>query len=373
MTELINHLKRLDWVLLSAIGLVFIMGLATFYATPLDHSLFYRQLIFGFLGFALILGLSFFDWRILRENSGVLVAAYVAGLAALFILFAVGREVRGVTSWFKFGAFNFEPVEIVKIILTAVLAKYFSARHIELYRAKNIIISGLYAAVPAALVLIQPDLGSAIILLAVWFGLVLMAGIKVRQFLWLAALAVLAAGLAWNYGLADYQKNRITSFLYPERDPLGGAYQSRQAIIAIGSGGFMGKGLGQGTQTRLGFLPEYQTDFIFAAIPEEWGLSGVALLLAGWFFIFRRLYKSILDSPDNFSRLFTAGLTIIIAVHFIINVGANMGFLPITGLPLAFVSYGGSNLVSLCVGLGILQAVRARVYHRSSGAEEGWG
>ncbi|MFY9493306.1 MAG: FtsW/RodA/SpoVE family cell cycle protein [Minisyncoccia bacterium] len=372
MTELVNHLKRLDWVLLGAIGLVFIMGLATFYASPLDHSLFFRQLMFGLAGGLFILGLSFFDWRILRANSWILVAGYLAGLAALFMLVAVGREVRGVTSWFKLGVFNFEPVEAVKIILVAVLAKYFSARHIELYRLKNIVVSGLYAALPAALVLIQPDLGSAIILLAVWFGLVLIAGIKVRQFLWLAVLASIAAGLAWNYGLADYQKNRITSFLYPGRDPLGGAYQNRQALIAIGSGGIWGSGLGQGTQTRLGFLPEYQTDFIFAAIAEEWGMLGISVLLAGWFFIFRQLYKSILDSPDNFSRLFAAGLAIIIAAHFLINVGANLGFLPITGLPLVFVSYGGSNFISLSIGLGILQAIRARVYRRSFEAEEIW-
>ncbi len=369
---MLNHLKCLDWVLLGAIGLVFVMGLATFYANPGDHDLFYRQLAFGLAGWAIILGLSFFDWRILKENSWALVLVYAAGLAALFVLFVVGREVRGVTSWFKLGAFNFEPVEIVKIILTAVLAKYFSARHIELYRAKNVVVSWLYAAAPAALVLLQPDLGSAVILLTVWFGLILIAGIKVRQFLWLAVLAVLATALAWNYGLADYQKNRITSFLYPEQDPLGGAYQSRQALIAIGSGGFMGKGLGQGTQTRLGFLPEYQTDFIFAAIAEEWGLVGIILLLTGWFLIFMRLYKNILDSPDNFSRLFVAGFTIIIASHFLINVGANLGFLPITGLPLAFVSYGGSNLVSLCVGLGILQAIRAGVYQKSFEAEEVW-
>ncbi|MDP3764781.1 MAG: FtsW/RodA/SpoVE family cell cycle protein [bacterium] len=366
----INHLKRLDWILLGAIALVFILGLLIFYGSAASRQIFWRQLIFGLAGFLLILALSFFDWRIIKESSFFSVSIYVFGLILLFILLVVGAEVRGVTSWFKFGAFNFEPVELVKIILVAVLAKYFSSRFIELHRWKNIITSFLYAGLPAGLVLLQPDLGSAVVLLVLWFGMILLAGIKTRQMLAIMFLVLVATLFMWNYGLADYQKNRITNFLYPDQDPLGGSYQSRQAMIAIGSGGLLGKGIGRGTETRLGFLPEYETDFIFAAIGEELGLVGVGLLLMGWFIIFYRFYSNIVLASDNFSKLFMAGLAIILCTHFVVNIGANLGFLPITGIPLSFVSSGGSNFVSLCVGIGILQAMRARIYNRGSAGDE---
>ena len=141
-------------------------------------------------------------------------------------------------------------------------------------------------------------------------------------------------------------------------------------MIAIVSGGLFGKGIGRGTETRLGFLPEYETDFIFAAIGEELGLIGISILLIGWFIIFFRLYKGVVLAPDNFSKLFIAGISIILCTHFVVNIGANLGFLPITGIPLSFVSNGGSNFVSLCVGIGIIQAMRARVYHRGIGDDD---
>ena len=174
--------------------------------------------------------------------------------------------------------------------------------------------------------LIHPDLGSAVILLVLWFGMILLAGIKTQQVLAIVFLVLIAMLAMWNYGLADYQKNRITSFIYPDRDPLGGSYQSRQAMIAIGSGGLFGKGIGRGTETRLGFLPEYETDFIFAAIGEELGLLGIGTLMLGWFIIFYRFYRNILLASDNFSKLFIAGIVVVLSTHFVINIGANLGF-----------------------------------------------
>lgn len=362
---MLSHLKKLDWILLGAISLVFLMGLLTFYSSLSDRDLFYRQALFGIFGLIIIISLSFFDWRILKNNSTLVTILYSFGLVLLFILFAIGSQVRGVKSWFKLGAINLEPVEIVKIILVVVLAKYFSSRYIELYRWKNIFISGLYVLIPVGLVMIQPDLGGAIILSLVWFGMILIAGIKARQVLLIIFLISLCAFSAWTYGLKDYQKDRIISFLYPDRDPLGGSYQSQQSIIAIGSGGLFGKGLGLGTQTRLGFLPEYQTDFIFGAIAEEWGLFGILILIFGWSVIFLRLYRIIKESNDNFSCLFVSGISIILLTHFLVNIGANVGFLPITGLPLPFVSYGGSNLLSLCVGIGIVQSIKSSILSKN--------
>jgi len=359
------HLKKLDWILISAIAVVYLMGLLIFYSNPLGRELFYRQAVFGIAGLAVILSFSFFDWRVLKNSSVFIILLYALGIALLFILFAVGSKIRGVTSWFRLGAVNLEPVEVVKIILVAVLAKYFSSRHIELYRWKNIFISGIYVLIPVCLVMIQPDFGSAIILSAVWFGMILIAGIKAKQVLLILLLIAALSAAVWNFGLEDYQRGRITSFLYPERDPLGGSYQSQQAMIAIGSGGFFGKGLGRGTQARLGFLPEYETDFIFGAIAEELGFFGVLILLFGWALIFSRLYENIKRAADNFSRLFISGMAIILLAHFWVNIGANIGFLPITGLPLPFVSYGGSNLLSLSAGIGIVQSIRAGVLRRN--------
>lgn len=362
---MLAHLKKLDWVLLAGVILVFLMGLISFYGDPLSRSFFYRQAIFGGAGFILILLLSLLDWRILKNTSVILMGLYGAGIALLITLFVVGSKIRGVVSWFKLGLFNFEPVEIIKIILVLVLAKYFSSRHIELYRWKNIIISAIYAFLPAGLVLLQPDFGSALILLTTWLVLVLISGIKAKQFFWIILIVLIAATLLWSYGFKDYQKNRIVSYLYPNRDPLGGSYQSQQAMIAIGSGGLWGKSLGQGSQTQLGFLPENKTDFVFAAIAEEWGLIGIVILLAGWFIIFRQLRKNILMAPDNFSRLFITGIMIILGTHFIINIGANVGLLPITGIPLPFVSYGGSSLISFCIALGLIQSIHARSQHHN--------
>ena len=156
------------------------------------------------------------------------------------------------------------------------------------------------------------------------------------------------------YGLADYQKDRILNFANPDVDPLGGSYQTRQAMIAIGSGGFFGTGVGEGAQTRLGFLPEYETDFIFAAIGEEWGLFGLLIVLGLWALVFWRLYVAYLSVENNFSRLFIGGVLVLFAVHVILNIGANVGLLPITGLPLPFMSSGGSNLVSFSIAVGII-------------------
>lgn len=367
MVAVIHHLKKLDWVLLGAIALAFVLGLLTLYGDAQSRTLFFKQAVFGLAGLAIIIAFSFFDWRILKNNSFLLFGLYAAGVFVLFMLFVVGQEVRGVVSWFRIGLLGFEPVELVKIILILVLAKYFSNRHIELYKWKNIAVSALYTALPAALVLLQPDLGSAVTLLVAWLGLVLISGIKAKQFLAIILIAIAAAGLLWSYGLKDYQQNRVINFLYPERDPLGGSYQTKQAITAIGSGGLWGKGIGQGTQARLGFLPEYQTDFIFAAIAEEWGLLGVAMLLGAWSLIFWRLYKNFVWAGDNFSRLFVAGIILVLGAHFLINIGTNLGLLPVTGLPLTFVSSGGSNLLSLALGIGLVQAIFTRSFRKSFG------
>lgn len=360
MSAIFNHLKKLDWVLIGAVVIIFLLGLLTLYASPADRGNFYKQIIFGVLALFVIISVSFIDYRIFREHSAFLMTLYGLGLVLLFLLFIIGSQVRGISAWFSISGFAIQPVEIVKIIVLLVLAKYLSKRHIELYKLKHVFISGLYVFVPVIMVLIQPDLGSALVLLASWVGLVIISGIRLKQFLVVVVLGLIAITMFWNFGLHDYQKNRVLSFIDPSQDPLGGGYQTRQAIIALGSGGFFGKGLGEGSQTRLGFLPEYQSDFMFAAIGEEWGLLGALIILVMWGVIFWRLYRIWQGSSNNFARLFVGGVFILFFTHTILNLGANLALLPVTGLPLPFVSYGGSNLLSFSLALGLVMSVKVR-------------
>lgn len=320
-------------------------------------NFFYRQIIFIGLGFLVMVGLSFMDYRILKNQPKVLLFLYLGMLVILALVLFFGREVRGAASWFNFGAFNFEPVELAKIIIVLVLAKYFSNRHVEVYRIRHIIVSAIYVGLPIALVLLQPDLGSVMILVALWLGMVILSGIKPRHLLLVILCGALIFSLAWAVALKPYQKERISTFLNPAKDPLGYSYNLIQSKIAIGSGGLWGRGLGHGTQGQLNFLPEKHTDFIFAIFAEEWGLLGVLFLSAVFFIFFWRLIKLILSCGNNFFRLFVAGFTLMVFVQIFINMGMNLGLLPITGISLPFVSYGGSNLLINFIALGIVQGI----------------
>lgn len=359
MKSFIAHLKKLDWVLVGALIILFLFGLVTLYASPEVRDTFYKQAVLGVAALVILFSMSALDYRIFRNHPAFLIALYILGIGSLVALFFFGARVRGVAGWFQLGPVALQPVELVKIIVVLVLAKYLSNRHIELYRLRHLFISGLYVLVPVVLVIAQPDLGSALVLVASWVGLVIISGIRLRQFALIVLLGVVVAGLLWSFGLQDYQRERIVSFANPEADPLGGSYQTRQALIAIGSGGIMGKGLGEGAQTRLGFLPEFQTDFIFAAIGEEWGFVGLFALLALLAVVFWRLYVIWLGAANNFARLFIGGMFVLLGVHVILNIGANLGMLPITGLPLPFVSAGGSNLISFAIGMGIVLSIHA--------------
>lgn len=360
MRHFFLHLAKLDWILLGAIVLLFLFGLLTLYASPGEPTNFYKQATFGVLALLVIVGLSFLDYRLFRDQPALLMGFYVFGLLLLGLVLALGPQIRGVVSWLWLGTIGIQPAEFMKIVILLVLAKYLSKRHIELYRLRHILISGLYVLIPVAMIIIQPDLGSALILIISWLGLVILSGIKAKGVLVVALVGIIALALLWGAGLKSYQKDRIISFLDPARDPLGSSYQTRQAVIALGSGEFLGKGLGEGSQTRLGFLPEFQSDFIFAAIGEEWGFLGALVVLALWAIVFWRLYAIWRLAPNNFARLFVSGVFIVLFIHVFINIGTNLALLPVTGLPLPFVSYGGSNLLSFSIAVGIVMSIRAR-------------
>jgi len=305
-----------------------------------------------------MLFISFFDFRLFRNFSYPIIFLYVMVLILLLAVLFFGKEVRGSSSWFSFRGFSFEPVEFAKIVVIIVLAKYFSLRHIEMFRIRHVAISAIYVGIPAILVLRQPDLGSTLILLAIWIGMVIIAGIKLRHLLLVILIGALVCAGSWSFFLKDYQKNRILDFINPQRDPLGSGYNIRQSLIAVGSGGILGKGLGYGSQSQLNFLPERHSDFIFAAFAEEWGFLGALFLILLFGVLFYRLMKINFNIKDNFSRLFIAGISIMLLFQIVINIGMNIDLLPITGIPLPFISYGGSNLLMNFLALGIIQGIR---------------
>lgn len=355
-----NHFRQFDWLLVGAIILLNSVGLITLFSLSQRSPLpfFYNQIIWSIIGLLMLFLVSFMDYRFLRTQSYVLLGLYFLIVVLLSALFIFGGKTRGVVSWFYFGGVAFQPVEVAKLVMVLLLAKYFSRRHIEIYRLRHLIISGIYVLIPSVLVLMQPDLGSVIIFLFLWIAVAVFSGIKLKHFILFVLLLAFISVFAWGFVLAPYQKDRIISFLNPYSDPLGAGYNAIQAKIAVGSGRIFGKGVGYGSQSSLNFLPAAETDFIFAAFAEEWGLTGVLMLFGAFSVLFWRIIKIGLNVSDNFSRLYTLGFSSIILSQFIIHVGMNIGLMPITGITLPFVSYGGSSFVSLMIGVGILQNIK---------------
>jgi len=353
---MLQHFRKFDWILIITSILLVGFGLVSIYNISLTY--FLKQIIFLGIGLILMISLSFFDWRGFRENPYFILVLYFVCLLFLLGLFFFVPEIRGVKSWYKIGPVSFDPIGLTTVVLTILLAKYFSMRHIEMYKLSHIILSGFYVLLPVILIFFQPNLGSVLILIALWLGVLIISGIKLRHSLILALCGLLILALSWSFLLRDYQKERIVSFLRPQVEPLGINWSQAQSKIAIGSGGIFGQGLGQGSQTQCGFLSEPHTDFIFAVIAEEFGLIGVSVLIFLFIVLIWRTMKIAISAKSNFPRLFASGIAIILFSQIFIHIGMNLGILPVIGIPLPLVSYGGSNLIAIFIGLGILQSIK---------------
>lgn len=356
----LTHLRQklsIDWWLFGAVLPLLGAGLATMNSFVEDTPHFEKQVIWIAVSISIFLFLSFFDFRFLRRT-GIIVALFALGATLLSLVLVFGKTVKGSQSWFDFGFFSFQPSDPIKLVLILLLAKYFSRRHIEIAHFKHILVSGFYAFIIFLLVLLQPDFGSAIIIFLIWFGMVLVSGISKKHLLIVFLVASVGFAGAWAYGFKEYQKNRIKNFFHPLTDVRGTGYNAYQSTIAVGSGQIFGKGIGLGSQSKLKFLPEYQTDFIFAAFAEEWGFVGVILLFILFGIVMWRVLANALHGATNFEILFGAGLAILFMSHFIINVGMNIGLLPVTGTTIPFLSYGGTHLLTTFTGLGILMGMR---------------
>ncbi len=327
-----------------------------------NDSYFWKQGLWILISLGVFFSASLFEYRFLKQTR-VVMAIYAFLLFILTLLFTLGHVSKGAESWFRFGGLAFQPSDLMKLGLIIVLAKYFSRRHIEIANIRHIIVSGVYAFIPFVLVVLQPDFGSAMVLFAIWLGLVFVSGISIKHLLFVFSIGIVIFSLAWNFAFKPYQKARIINFINPLHDIRGTGYNAYQSVIAVGSGGLLGKGVGFGTQSRLNFLPEYKTDFIFAAYAEEWGFIGAMLLLVFFFIIFFKLAWYALVADSAFEALFTYGVLIWFIVHVTINIGMNIGIMPVTGIPLPLMSYGGSHLLAECLALGM--CVGMRRYSRS--------
>lgn len=352
-----NLFAGFDWILVAAVAVLTFFGLVTMYTFSGDNSFFNRQLIWIGVSSVVMLLAMIPDYRFLRVGNTTFGLFIFTSLLLILVMF-IGEVTLGARSRFDLGGFSFQPSDPAKLVLIAVLAKYFSKRHELIGDFRHIVISGLYAFLFFGLVFIQPDFGSAIILFFIWFGMILVAGIRFRHLAVVFILGVVTFGGMWQFVFLDYQKERISTFLDPLADIQGAGYNAYQSTIAVGSGQIWGRGVGYGTQSKLSFLPEYETDFIFAAFAEEWGLSGVLMLFSLFGVVMWRLLHHAMLGATNFERLFATGVAILFTSHFFVHIGMNIGLLPVTGTTIPFLSYGGSHLMTEFLGIGMVMAMR---------------
>jgi len=357
MHQLRTLFLGIDWVLFgSALGLS-CLGLITMYTHTAETSFFDKQLVWLGLATVVLLLAIIPDYRLLRlGNISFFLYLFIA--LSLLAVLLVGEVTLGARSRFDLGIFSVQPAEYAKLILIILLAKYFAKRHEFIGDIQHIIVSGIYALILFGLVFVQPDFGSAIILFFVWLGMILVAGIKLRHLLTVFVLGVVAFGMMWQFVFLDYQKERIATFLNPLSDIQGAGYNAYQSTVAVGAGQVWGRGIGYGTQSKFQFLPEYETDFIFAAYAEEWGLIGVCLLFGLFAIMIWRLLQHAESAATNFERLFTVGVAILFISHFFVHIGMNIGLLPVTGTTVPFLSYGGSHLLTEFLALGMVMGMR---------------
>ena len=352
-------LLRIDWILLfaamalAAIGLLEIYGInASRGAT--DIFQFKKQLLSAGLGVGIALICSWIDFRQLKSLA---LPIYIFGFVVLIASLIFGVSLNGGGRWFQLGSLSFQPVELAKICFTLFLASYLPrhTRHRLTWTA--FIGSGVALAGYLGLVILQPDFGSGMVLVAIWLACVLFCGLP-RHAWWILLVGITASSLLlWNFGLEDYQRKRLSSFVDPTADPRGAAYNVTQAQIALGSGGLFGKGIGEGSQARLRFLPVATSDFMFAVIGEEMGFVGVSVVLLLFALLFYRLIRIGMIADDPAASVMTIGIAALIGFHLAVNAGMNVGVSPVTGIPLPFVSAAASSLVAMFLAIGLAQSV----------------
>jgi rod shape determining protein RodA len=356
-------LRNLDFILilvsiaLIVVSLIFI-GSATHINTPGEDRYWYvqRQGIFALVNMVIIFAMLHFDYRSIGRFANFL---YIANLVMLLAVMFIGQSALGAQRWIQIGPITLQPSEFSKLIMVVSLANLLDRKFGQLNTWRDILPIFLYVGIPFLLILKQPDLGTALVFMAILFGMLFVAGIPTRMLFMIIGAGAAFMPIFWHF-LKDYQKMRLTVFLDPNVDPLGSGYHIIQSKIAIGSGMLTGKGLFGGTQSQLNFLPENHTDFIFAVIGEEVGFVGSLLVLLLYFIMLYRGLKISGAARDNFGTLMAAGITSMMAFHVLVNVGMTAGIMPVTGIPLPMMSYGVSALTTNMVSLGLLLNIYMR-------------
>lgn len=355
-------LINFDWPLLGIVLAICFIGVMNIYSTGFSLTtakapLYLKQIQWIILGLLFMLIILSIDHRILIQYAYI-----IHGVAILMLIFVTfyGYTTHGSQRWIAFGGFSFQPSELVKLTLILSLARYFSDHGTQSrYSIKDLLTPFFILLVPFLFVIRQPDLGTALMMLIVFLSMILFVGIRIKDLLIAGSSGLLLAPLTW-YFLKDYQKERILTFFDPERDPLGSGYHIIQSMIAIGSGGFLGKGFLKGTQTQLKFLPEQQTDFVFSVFAEEWGFVGGVVLMILFLSLILWGLKIAQYSRDLSGTLIAYGITIMIFWGVFINIAMVLGILPVVGIPLPFLSYGGSSVVVLMMAIGMLINISMR-------------
>jgi rod shape determining protein RodA len=341
--------------ILIPVFLILIWGLIEILSISTD--LFRLQLIWAILGIIFLIISFKINWRGIFNYPWFIWFLYLLVIFLLGATLFFGPVIRGTRGWLVIGPVRFQFVELAKVVLIFIYANYFSRRHILVARYKTILESFILFAIPAFFVALQPDLGSLLVLFGIWFGFLIISGLPPKRIFAAFLIFIILGIFGWHSFLKDYQKQRIIGIFYPEENALTINYSTIQSKIAIGSGGFFGKGFRQGEQTQLGFLTEPGTDFIFAALVEEWGLfAGIFVIVCFLIFIFN-LLKLGIDSQSNFFKFICLGTSIIFGIHFFINLGSATGIFPVVGVPFPFLSYGGSNLLTNFFLLGIIVSI----------------
>ncbi len=350
-----------DWIWFLALLALSAAGLLAIWSTTDGTSLnsyFGRQLIYLVLALVVFLVLLYFDYHLYSDFIPLI---YGAGLLVLVLVLVAGHSIHNNKSWINVGVVNFQPSELVKIFAIVALAKYYSESDRDYLELHELFIGGLIVFVPMGLVVFQGDLGTAVTFLPIYAALSLLSGIRRKHILILLVVVAASIPIAW-FTLHDYQRGRIETVLNPSQDPKKMGYQTIQSEIAIGSGRFFGKGFKQGTQGNLGFLPARHTDFVYAVLAEEKGFIGSIALLALFLLVSLRLLRAALEAKDKIGTMLIMGVLALFLFHIVINIGMVVGLLPIAGIPLPFVSAGGSSLISCFAAMGLCMNIKMRRY-----------
>lgn len=356
--------ERLEWSLIFAIGFLAFASLLTIHSlsasAPEADELLLKQVAWFAIGTIIVIMMTSIDYHLISSLSYPLYLFVLGGLVAVLVP-GIGQTRMGATRWIDIGPMTLQPSEMTKLALILVFSKYFADKKKETVFVTDLIVAGIMLGMPVALILKEPDLGMSIVQLPIFAAIIFVAGIDKKYIITLAVLGALGAYPAW-LNLKPYQQERIISFLHPESDPLGSGYHVIQSKIAIGSGGFWGKGYMKGTQSQLNFLPEQFTDFIFSVFSEEFGFVGSFLLLMAYLIIILKGLSIAMNAKDKLGQLMAVGVVTVFQVQLFVNLGVTTGIMPVTGLTLPFMSYGGSSVFSTSILLGLLLNVSYRRY-----------